>query len=143
MPELARIETVVVLQSVDFFSACTAEEVLRIAAIARERKVEAGAEIFRVNQPANTVYCVVRGEIDIRSQNGHADVAGPLQTVGLLDVLSGRPHAGTAVARSEVLLLAIQADDFFDLLSNNVEVVKSIFRHLVQHIDQHSSERNR
>ena len=143
MPELARIETVVVLQSVDFFSACTAEEVLRIAAIARERKVEAGAEIFREGRPATMLYCVVRGEIEIRSRNGSAGIVGPLKTVGLLDVLSGRPHAVSAVARTETLVLAIQADDFFDLLSNNVEVVKSIFRHLMQHIDQSSPERNR
>jgi CRP-like cAMP-binding protein len=137
MPELARIETVVVLQSVDFFSACTAEEVLRIAAIAHERVVGPGEEIFRDRQPANTLYCVVRGEIDMGpAGDGQTTIVGPLQTLGLLDVLSGRPHSATAVARTQVLLLAIQADDFFDLLSNNVEVVKSLFRHLVQYIDQ-------
>ena len=128
-----------VLQSVDFFSACTAEEVLRIAAIAHERTVAAGEDIFRDRQPADTLYCVVRGEIEIRSAAAATTLAGPLQTLGLLDVLSGRSHSAAAVARTPALLLAIQADDFFDLLSNNVEVVKSLFRHLVQYIDQRSA----
>lgn len=142
MPELARIETVMVLQSVDFFSACTAEEILRIAAIAHEKPVAEGEEIFRRHEPADTLYCVVRGEIEVT--NGDAPspaTVAPLQTLGALDVLSGRAHSGTAVARTSALLLAIQAEDFFDLLSNNVEVVKSLFRHL-EYIDQRSTERN-
>ncbi len=136
MAELARIETVVLLQSVDFFSACTAEEVLRIASIAHERRVPAGEELFRERDPADTLYCVVRGEIEVRGRDGRTEVAGPLQTAGLFDLLSGRLHGVRAVARTEALLLAIGADDFFDLLSNNIELVKSLFRHLILRIDQ-------
>ncbi|HET7705194.1 MAG TPA: cyclic nucleotide-binding domain-containing protein [Thermoanaerobaculia bacterium] len=136
MAELARIETVVLLQSVDFFSACTAEEVLRIASIAHERRVAAGEELFRERDTADTLYCVVRGEIEVRSRDGRTEVVGPLQTAGLFDLLSGRLHGGRAVARTEALLLAIAADDFFDLLSNNIELVKSLFRHLIHRIDQ-------
>lgn len=136
MAELARIETVVLLQSVDFFSACTAEEVLRIASIAHERRVAAGEELFRERDTADTLYCVVRGEIEVRARDGRTEVVGPLQTAGLFDLLSGRLHGGRAVARTEALLLAIAADDFFDLLSNNIELVKSLFRHLIHRIDQ-------
>lgn len=136
MAELAKIETVVLLQSVDFFSACTAEEVLRIASIAHERRVAPGEELFRERDPADTLYCVVRGEIEVRGRDGRTEVAGPLQTAGLFDLLSGRLHGGRAVARTEALLLAIEGDDFFDLLSNNIELVKSLFRHLIHRIDQ-------
>jgi CRP-like cAMP-binding protein len=136
MPELARIETVIVLQSIDFFSSCTAEEVLRISAIAHERQVEAGDELFRDREAADTLYCIVRGAIEVRHRDGRTEVIGPLQTAGLLDLLSGRLHSATAVARIPTLVLAIQGEDFFDLLSNNVEVVKSLFRHLIQKIDR-------
>ena len=131
MPELARIETVVVLQSIDFFSACTAEEVLRIAAIAHEMVVPPGQVLFRERDRAETLYCVVRGEFELNTET-----VGPLQTLGLLDLLSGRLHSGTAVARTQSLVLAIQADDFFDLLSNNIDVVKSLFRHLIQRMEK-------
>ena len=100
MPELARIETVVFLQSVDFFSSCTAEEVLRIGAIAHERVIAPGEELFRDRDPADALYCVVRGEIEIRTRNEEVDIAGPLQTVGLFDLLSGRLHGGSAVITS-------------------------------------------
>lgn len=136
MPELARIETVVFLQSVDFFSSCTAEEVLRIGAIAHERVIAPGEELFRDRDPADALYCVVRGEIEIRTRNEEVGIAGPLQTVGLFDLLSGRLHGGSAVARAQSLVLVIQADDFFDLLSNNIELVKSLFRHLIHRVDR-------
>lgn len=143
MPELARIETVVVLQSVDFFSACTAEEVLRIAGIARERVVAPGEELFRDRDPAERLYCIVRGEIELRGGPRDGEVLGPLRTAGLLDLLSGRLHSATARARTEALVLEIQADDFFDLLSNNIELVRSLFRHLVQRLGDVAAERSR
>lgn len=143
MPELARIETVVFLQSVDFFSSCTAEEVLRIASIAHERTVSPGEELFHEREQADTLYCVVRGELEVGKADGAGDVIGPLQTVGVLDLLSGRLHGGTAVARTQCLLLEIHADDFFDLLANNIEVVKSLFRHLIHQIDSVRIERSR
>lgn len=141
MTELARIETAVVLQSIDFFDACTAEEILQIAAIARERVIAPGAELFRDRDAADTLYCLVRGGIELRGRNSHNETVGPLQAVGLFDVLSGRLHSATAVATTESLVLEIQADDFFDLLSNNIDVVKSLFRHLIRHMDVAAPER--
>ena len=32
------------------------------------------------------------------------------------------------------LLLALSADDFFDLLANNIEIVKALFRYLVREL---------
>jgi CRP-like cAMP-binding protein len=141
LPELARIETVVVLQSVDYFAACTAEEVLRIAAIAKERSLTPGEELFRDRDPAERLFCVVRGEVEVQDRSGRTAALGPLQTLGLLDLLSGRLHSTTARSRGGALVLEIDAEDFFDLLSNNIELVKSLFRHLIQRIGDDTSER--
>ena len=119
MSELARIETVVFLQSVDIFSYCKAEEVLRIAAIAQERMVPAGEKIYSATEPAEGLFCVVRGSVNIESSNG-------------IDILRSRLRTATATAETDTLLLAIESDDLFDLLSNNIEIVKALFRHLIE-----------
>jgi CRP-like cAMP-binding protein len=142
VPELARIETVVFLQSVDFFSACTAEEVLRLASIARERQAGAGEQLFQARDRAETLYCLVHGDVEITAAGGSTVRVGPLQTLGLVDILSGRLRTGTAVATVPTLLLEIDAEDFFDLLSNNIEMVKSLFRHLIQQIDGSGEHRS-
>ncbi len=132
MSELARIETVVFLQSVDIFSYCKAEEVLRIAAIAQERTVAAGERIYSANEPAEGLFCVVRGSVKIEGSNGEAKMVGPLATFGGIDILRSRLRTATATAETDSLLLAIESDDLFDLLSNNIEIVKALFRHLIE-----------
>lgn len=135
MAELARIEAVVFLQSVDIFSFCKAEEVLRIAAIATERSFEGGDRIYAASDPADTLYCVVRGMINLESGNGDTRTVGPLTTFGVMDILSGRLRTSGASAQTDTLVLAIEAEDFFDLLAHNIEIVKALFRHLTHRFD--------
>ena len=139
MPELARIETVVFLQSVDLFSYCKAEEVLRIAAIAQERSLAGGEKIYGVNDPSDALFCVVRGTVKIDAANGDSRIYPPLSTFGGIDILRGRLRTDTASAMTDCLLLAIESDDFFDLLSNNIDIVKALFRHLIEML-QHGQD---
>jgi CRP-like cAMP-binding protein len=129
--KLARIEKVVVLQSSDLFAFCKAEEVLRIAAIARERHFAAGERIYETNDPADTLYCIVHGSVRLDSAQGGVRIAGPLNCFGMVEILSGRLRAGGAIAEADTLALAIDAEDFFDLLSRNVEIVRALFRQLL------------
>lgn len=133
MSELARIETVVFLQNVDIFSFCKAEEVLRIAAIAREKSFLEGERIFEPGDSADSLYCVVRGQVGLETSDGAVRGAGPLQTFGVLEILTGRLRSAAARADAETLVLAIEADDFFDLLAHNIEIIKALFRHLIPH----------
>ena len=131
MSELARIEIVVFLQGVDLFSHCKAEEILRIAAIASERSVAAGETIYQANAASDALYCVVRGEVELASANGESRRVRPLEAFGVEEILSGRMREATARASTDGLLVAIDADDFFDLLANNVDIVKALFRRLL------------
>ena len=131
--QLAHIESIVFLQSVDLFSFCEAEEVLRIAGIAQEKPVAASEVIYRANDLADTIYCVVRGEVELTG-DGESHCVGPMQTLGVIEILSGRLRRETARASGDVLLLALTADDFFDLLANNIEIVKALFRYLIREL---------
>ena len=56
---LAQIEKVMLLRRVDLFAHCSAEEVIRIAAIAGERRFDPGDPIYATNDPALALYCIV------------------------------------------------------------------------------------
>lgn len=137
MPELTRIQAVVFLQSCDLFSYCRADEILRIATIAHERRLQSGEKVYVENGPADFLYCVVQGEVRVHGPRGDRFV-GPLQTFGVSDILCGRLRGEHAVAKVDSLVLAIEAEDLFDLLSNNIEIVKALFRHVLQ--DRRESE---
>jgi CRP-like cAMP-binding protein len=131
LPELTRIQAVVFLQSCDLFSYCRADEILRIAGIAQERRFRAGEKVYVENGPADVLCCVVQGEVRLRGSQGERS-AGPLQTFGVRDILCGRLRGEDAEARVDSLVLAIEAEDLFDLLANNIEIVKALFRHVLQ-----------
>ncbi len=131
MAPMAQIEMMVFLQGVDLFAHCNAEEVLRLAAIANEQHFEKGEVIFRKNDPADNLYCVVEGKVRLDAGGEAGAVIGTSGRFGVLDILSGRPRLGDATAVSDCRVLAVEAEDFFDLLSNNIEIVRALFRTVV------------
>lgn len=131
MTTLARIQIVVFLQSCELFSFCRADEILRIAGIAREKSFSAGEVIYNDNGAANELYCLVHGEVSVHG-TGEPRQVGRLQTFGVEEILCGRLRSGRAEATQDSLVLAIPAEEFFDLLANDIEIVKAIFRHLLQ-----------
>ncbi|MFQ5350834.1 MAG: cyclic nucleotide-binding domain-containing protein, partial [Thermoanaerobaculia bacterium] len=118
MSKLPRIETVLFLQGVDFFSACTAEQILRISAIVHQRRLAAGEKVYGPGEQASELYCVVEGAVGA-GNGANAYQAGPGETFGVLEILSGRLRSQAAVAEEDSLVLEITADDLFDLLSHN------------------------
>lgn len=136
MKTLAQIEKVMHLRSVDLFSHCSAEEIIRIAAIAGERRFEEGEGIYETNDSPDAIYCVVEGQVELRSGHSTKERLGAQQTFGVREILSGRLRTMQATASQPTVALAIEADDFFDLLSNNIDIVKALFREILgQHSD--------
>jgi AAA family ATP:ADP antiporter len=131
MGPMAQIEMMVFLQGVDLFAHCNAEQVLRMAAIASELSYDKGEVIFRREEAADSLYCVVEGKVRLDAHDGSGVVIGPSGRFGVLDILSGRTRLGDAVAAADSRLLIIEAEDFFDLLSNNIEIVRALFRSVI------------
>ncbi len=131
MTPLTRIQMVVHLQTVELFAHCTAEQVVRIAGIARQKVLRQGEKIYSVNDAAEALFSVVAGEVVLDNRGGEQRCISSGSTFGVREILAGRLRAEDAVASAEGIALEIEADDFFDLLSNNIEIVKALFRQLM------------
>lgn len=129
--ELAQIEVVVFLQSVDLFRFCRAEELLRLARISRQRRYAAEEMVYAVGQRPDGIYCVVRGDVQLTTESDESRSIAPLFTFGVRGVLTGRMRVETARAGSDTLILFFDAEDFFDLLAHNIDIVKALFRQLL------------
>ncbi len=132
MAPLTRIQMVVYLQAVDLFAYCSAEQIVRIAGIADQQRFARGERIYSANDPAEALCCVVEGEVQLTSSQGRERTIGPKGTFGVREILSDRLRSEDAWAAADTAVLAIDADDFFDLLSNNIEIVKALFRQLLR-----------
>jgi CRP-like cAMP-binding protein len=131
MDRLTRIQMAVCLQGVDLFTYCNAEQMMRIACIAQQCSFAPREVIYRAQDPAESMYCVARGSVCL-STDGHSSKVGPAGTFGVAEILSDRLRQAKATALEETLTLAIDTEDFFELLSNNIEIVKALFRQLLR-----------
>jgi AAA family ATP:ADP antiporter len=129
---MARIEIMSFLQQVDLFGFLGAEETLRLAAVASEVRVSAGEVIFRRDEPSDVLYCVVEGEVRLEGlPSGETDI-GSTGRFGVLDILSGRRRNATATALADTRLVAIEAEDFFDVLADDIGIVRALFHKVVE-----------
>lgn len=122
-----------VLRKADIFSRATVEELLHLAAISREVRFAGGDQIFRRGEPADAIYILIGGRVELEG-DARRDSPGPFEAVGLYEVLSDQRRAASARAAEETLALKIEAQDFFDLLSHNIEIVQGLFRLLIQEL---------
>jgi CRP-like cAMP-binding protein len=128
---LPQIEKVLLLRGATLFSHCNAEAVVRIASIAVERRFEPGDDIYAVGDAADALYFVVSGKVMVEPSDDGTRSLGPRDTFGVQEILSGRLRGARARATESTVTLAIEADDFFDLLSHDIEIVKALFREVL------------
>ena len=130
---LSRLEIAMFLRTVELFRHCTTAQLIRIAEIAQQDEVDQGERIYGSNEPAAAMFCVVEGKVELDPPEANLVVAGPREAFGIREILCDVLRSGEAKAATRSHLLVIESDDLLDLLSNNIEIVRSLFRQLLSH----------
>jgi CRP/FNR family transcriptional regulator, cyclic AMP receptor protein len=104
----------------------------------------AGAFVFMTGDPADAIYCVVDGRVQIESTREDGKtmlraVLGPGQLFGELGVLAEIPRTGSALALDDCALWACQARDFMAFLRNVPSASQALLRALAQQVVEHES----
>lgn len=121
------------IRRVEIFSHATVEELFRLAAIAQEVRFPPKQVIFREGDGGDAVYPIVQGKVELKcEEKGSKEVMGPGEAFGLYSVLTREPRFATATALEHTLALRIGGEDLYNLLSNNMEIVVSIFKHFAK-----------
>lgn len=129
---LTTLQKAELIRGVEVFSQATVEDLYQLASIAREVGFPAGGVIFREGDAGDAFYIVVRGQAEQTCrESGAREVVGPGQAVGLYSVLTREPRCATATALEDTVGICLGAEDLSGLLSNNMEIVASMFKHFV------------
>ncbi len=131
---LTIVDKVLFLQNVDIFNHATTEELAYIASIAREVKKPKDAIIFKEDEMADAMYLVLTGRVRLHKDGQEILVAGEKEAIGTWALFGNEPRIMTATAVEDVHLLKIEQEEFYDLLSDHIEITQSIFQALVQRI---------
>ena len=136
MPELNIIEKVIALEAVDLLKNLNPDQLSRIASIAREVRHPPGKAVLEPDKPLDSLYIVLDGAVEISQSGSALTIARQNDVLGAWALFDTDPLAVSAKTVEETRLLRIGRDDFYDLLSDNMEITASIFSMLVKRFRQ-------
>ena len=126
------VEKVIALEAVELLSSLTPDQLSRIALIAKEVSYPPEKVILQPSRPLEALYVILDGAVEI-SRNGQTlHVARQNEVLGSWALFDDSPLPVTARTIEDTALLRISRDDFYDLLSDNMELAASIFSTLVR-----------
>jgi CRP-like cAMP-binding protein len=96
----------------------------QMARAMREVHFEEGKRLFSAGTTSGEVFYVVRGEVHLEAPSEPPWHFTPPSIIGAIDALNGRPHARTAVAKSDVHALAIRSEEWLDGLEENFDFAR-------------------
>jgi CRP-like cAMP-binding protein len=132
MPELNIVEKVIALEGVELLQTLSPEQLSRMASIAREMVMPPGKTVLDPAQPLDALYVVLDGAVELSRNNQPLHVARQNEVLGAWALFDEEPMPVTARTLEDTKLLCIRREDFFELLSDNLEIAASIFSTLVK-----------
>jgi predicted MFS family arabinose efflux permease len=114
---------IAVLERLGIFAAAGRSALERLARSASEVTAEAGAPIVREGEPADALYVLVSGSVDVTARGEAGGEEHPLRTMpagsyfGEIGLLEGIPRTATVTAAERCELLRIDGDAFLESLT--------------------------
>jgi len=131
---LTNLEKVLLLQNVDAFSQVTLEQLSYLAAISQEITVPPGRRLYEEGDLPDGLYIVVSGSILMRRSHQDIDRVAPNGTFGVWALFDDEPRLATAESVEESRLLFVPREEFYSVLSDHVEIVAGLFKHLARRL---------
>lgn len=132
MPELNIVEKVIALEGVELLKNLTPEQLSRIATIAQEVRHPRDKVILEPTRPLDALFVIIDGAVELSRNGAVLHTAGQNEVLGAWALFDDDPLPLTAKTVDETRLLRIGRDDFYDLLSDNVEITAAVFSMLVK-----------
>lgn len=129
---LLTIEKVMILKSVDIFSETPEEDLIEVANIVEEVEVKAGQDIIRKGELGTSMYIIVEGMMQVHDNGRKIAVLNRREVFGELAALDPEPRMATITAIEDTELFRLDEGPLYDLMAEQIEVVRGIIRVLCQ-----------
>lgn len=93
-----------------------------------------GSEIYKVNESADALYLIIDGKVRMHRDDQEIAVYGAHKAIGTWSLFDNQPRLATATAIEETQTLRIDREDFYDLLSDHVQIAESVFKALARRL---------
>ncbi|MBI3924840.1 MAG: Crp/Fnr family transcriptional regulator [Armatimonadetes bacterium] len=125
------------LPSQDLFSGMSFEDFAQLGLLRRCRAYRKKDIVFREGDPAQRLYCVIRGWIKIwkMTPEGHLQIvrwAGPGDPLGYRSMAAGEAYRATAQAATRAVVCLLERPDLRRLLASHPILARNVLTRLTQ-----------
>jgi hypothetical protein len=138
---LTPVERVLILKGADLLKEVGPRHLLGLAEVAREIEITAGQTIYAEDDPADALYMVVNGRVQLSTAGRPISEVGPGEAFGTWALVDDSSRGQTAVAREDGLVLALHRDEFYDLAAGDVTILQEVVRALARRLRALVSQR--
>ncbi|GAA4424043.1 cyclic nucleotide-binding domain-containing protein [Pontibacter saemangeumensis] len=128
------IEKVLILRSSDIFQNTPEQELVGLAGILEEMYLEPEENLFSKGDKGTCMYFIYKGQVRIHDGNYTLAVLEDNDIVGELSVLDSESRSASATTIDETILLKLEQEPFYEIMMNNVEVLKGILNTLCRRL---------
>lgn len=128
-------KTLAFLAQQPLFQELPAEQLARLAACSREKRLNKDEILFQKGDKPRSLFLVMSGQIKlaISSAQGNEKVMGiigPQQLIGEAEMFTDRPYPVFAQALADAVLLTLGQADLFDLVGKNAAFAQKLLQRL-------------
>jgi CRP-like cAMP-binding protein len=128
------IEKVLLLKNSSIFHNCKEADLVEIAAICHEQRVEPNVSLFSKGDQGNCIYFIYKGSVSIHDGEHQLAVLHENEIFGELSVLDSDTRSASATTVTECTLLKIEQEDFYDVIATNTDILKGIMKTLCRRL---------
>jgi ATP/ADP translocase/HEAT repeat protein len=130
----ATVEKILFLKSAPVFAHVSGEDLAALARVAEVETYAPGEAVFHEGEMGDALFVIVRGRVRIES-GGHAlATLDGGEAFGEMAVLDEVPRSGSAVALTDLEVLRIGSEEFYEILHEQVEIAEGVIRMLTRRL---------
>jgi CRP-like cAMP-binding protein len=133
---ISTVERVLFLKRVELFAQIPGQELARVAKVAEELELRAGAELMREGDMGDSLYLLLSGEVEVRRGDREVTRLSPPECVGELALLDSEPRSATVRAVAPTKVLKLERDAFYELMNDHLEITQGVIKVLTHRLRQ-------
>ncbi len=116
------------IADVPMFSACTKQEIKRIASLANRVEVPAGQPLTKEGDRSKEFFIIAEGDAKVTVRGQQVATLGPGEFFGETALLDPGPRTATVTADTPMVVYKVEGEDFRSLLIDVPFIARNILR---------------
>ena len=125
---MTTIEKIIILKTVNIFSNTPDDVLVEVASLLEEEQLKNGETLFEKGDLGTCMYIVVSGKVRIHDGDHTLNYRESRQVFGEMALLDPEPRIASVTAVEETLLFRLDQEPFYELMADQIEVVRGIMR---------------